>query len=266
MANEQKVDPETLDVIKNMWVDITPNDWPTKVTEDVQQKYTPEEIQKFIDEELKTKEAEEPKIEEPKPAEPVAVNPEEQSFADILKELEATSKESSDAGDQVTDTTQKLDEKVQQLEKWDTTSETVKEIVQLNAKLQADQAVSNAIIEQNAKKIKELSDKINYYELDDTRLQVPEDIKIPVKHYISFIESKNDSFRIKALEGFIQFVSRLGWWPIDDYLSDVIKTELKKASWWITWEEAVPANIEKKTPPQTELDKFVAAHWIPKGL
>ena len=121
MSDPTIVDQQTLDVIKNMGVEVIDTKQPTKIMApeiiapeaipaepeaEPKKQYTPEEIQKFIDEELKAKAAEQP-----------AVNPEEQSFADILKELEATSKDSSDAGNKVTETQQKLDEKVKELDK-----------------------------------------------------------------------------------------------------------------------------------------------------
>ena len=269
------VDQNTLDVMKVMGVEVD-----TK--REVQpRQYTFQEIQDFLKNldntpapELIPAPAADPApaaAADPIPAEPKAdpvntPNPSEpqwDSFEQILKDLEDLSKDREDAATKAKETQQLITDKVAEVKAWDSSSETFKEIVQLNAKLQTElETYKNSDAAQKAK-IKELSDKVNFYELDDTRVNVPEDLRWATKHLINFYESKNDSFKIKAMEELVRAIEKLGWRPIGPYVDDVVAEQLKAISSlsgdWAPMPVAEPKQV-------SDLDRYIQAHWIPKEL
>lgn len=242
------MDEETLQAMSAIWVDISP-EWskppiPTqeeviKVVDwiinnpDIQDTSVVETQDNIIPED-KIKEGEEPQIINDEthkdiiPDEP-EINTDESDLDEVLKSLEEMSKESLDNIKKTSTEIEKKIKKVNSQEEWSIEqSKTVKEIVDLNVKLQQELSIIKMTDKAKDNKIQELNEKVNSLQLDDSREEVPDELRVVNNYLKKFKGTNNETFKIKAISEAVDFIENLTGKPLKGaYLDDYIEDNLK---------------------------------------
>jgi len=175
---------------------------------------------------------------------------EEPDLDEILKSLEEMTNESlEDWWTASWETEAKIKEKLKKAsqEKWDTEkqSKTIKEIVDLNVKLQQELAIEKTSNKSRTEKLKEVTEELNTIKYDDSRVIIPEELKGVNNYLKKFRETSNETFKIKVIQEAVDMIENLTgkplkWNYLDDYIEDSLKwiEELAQkqtdeiARWW----------------------------------
>jgi len=181
----------------------------------------------------------------------------EPDLDEILKSLEEMTNESLESWTTESWKTEaKIKEKLKKASKqeWDPVkqSKTLKEIVDLNVKLQQELAIERTSRKSRDEKLKEITEELNTIKYDDSRVVIPEELKGVNNYLKKFRETSNETFKIKVIQEAVDMIENLTgkplkWNYLDDYIEDSLKwiEELAKkqtdeiARWWK--EESDPA-------------------------